>query len=159
MIKNPPTNAGDMSSSPGSGRSPGEGNGNPLQHSCIGSSMDRGTWGATTHGGCKQSDMTEQLGMHQWLGLQASTALGPGLITGQGTKIPQATWSSQRTNKQKGVRSKNLWLPSLALFFSQGAASALSERDPLRQTDRITVFAREISNNHRLSPRQLNVSY
>ena len=57
--------------------------------------------GATTHGGCKQSDMTEQLGMHPWLGLQASTALGPGLITGRGTKIPQATWSSQRTNKQK----------------------------------------------------------
>ena len=35
---------------PGSGRSPGEGNGNPLQYSCLGNSMDRGTWRATVHG-------------------------------------------------------------------------------------------------------------
>ena len=41
MIKNPPANAGDMGSIPGSGRSPGEGNGNPLQYSCLGNPMDR----------------------------------------------------------------------------------------------------------------------
>ena len=35
---------------PGSGRSPGEGNGNPLQYSCLGNPMDRGTWQATVHG-------------------------------------------------------------------------------------------------------------
>ena len=36
VVKNPPVNAGDVSSTPGSGRSPGEGNGNPLQYSCLG---------------------------------------------------------------------------------------------------------------------------
>ena len=46
---------------PGSGRSPGEGNGNPLQYSCLENSMDRGVWRATVHGGGKESGMTEQL--------------------------------------------------------------------------------------------------
>ena len=43
MVKNPPTNAGDVGSILGSGRSPGERNGDPLQHSCLENSMDRGT--------------------------------------------------------------------------------------------------------------------
>ena len=43
-VKNPPANAGDMSSVPRSGRSPGEGNGNPLQCSCQRNPMDRGAW-------------------------------------------------------------------------------------------------------------------
>ena len=42
-------NAGDLGSIPGSGRSPGEGNGNPLQYSCLENSMDRGVWWATVH--------------------------------------------------------------------------------------------------------------
>ena len=50
-------NVGDMGSIPGSGRSPGEGNGNPLQYSCLENSMDRGAWWATVHGVAK----TEQL--------------------------------------------------------------------------------------------------
>ena len=41
-VKNLPANAGNMSSVPQLGRSPGEGNGNPLQYSCLGNSMDRG---------------------------------------------------------------------------------------------------------------------
>ena len=49
VIKNPPANAGDARLIPGSGRSPGEGNGNPLQYSCLGNSIDRGTWWATAH--------------------------------------------------------------------------------------------------------------
>ena len=47
MVKNPPTNAGDirdMGSIPGLGRSPGVGNGNPLQYSCLENPMDGGTW-------------------------------------------------------------------------------------------------------------------
>ena len=44
---------------PGSGRAPGEGNGNPLQYSCLGNSMDRGAWWATVPGGHRESDMTE----------------------------------------------------------------------------------------------------
>ena len=43
-------NAGDLSSTPGLGRSPGEGNGYPLQYSCLENSMDRGVWRATAHG-------------------------------------------------------------------------------------------------------------
>ena len=43
-------NAGDLGSIPGLGRSPGEGNGNALQYSCLENSMDRGTWQATVHG-------------------------------------------------------------------------------------------------------------
>ena len=44
------SNAGDRGSIPGAGRSPGEGNGNPLQYSCLGNPMDRGAWRATVHG-------------------------------------------------------------------------------------------------------------
>ena len=43
-------NAGDLGLIPGSGRSPGEGNGNPLQYSCLENPMDRGAWRATVHG-------------------------------------------------------------------------------------------------------------
>ena len=58
MIKNLPTNAGDGGSVPGSGRSRGEGNGNPLQFSCLGNPRDRGAWQATIHGFTKELDMT-----------------------------------------------------------------------------------------------------
>ena len=46
-------NVGDPGSIPGSGRSPGEGNGNPLQYSCLENPMDRGAWLATVHGVAK----------------------------------------------------------------------------------------------------------
>ena len=44
VVKNPPANAGDSGSIPGSGRSPREGNGNPLQYSCLENPMNGGTW-------------------------------------------------------------------------------------------------------------------
>ena len=53
MVKNPPANAGDprdVGSIPGSGRSPGEGHGNPLQYSGLENLMDRGAWWATVEG-------------------------------------------------------------------------------------------------------------
>ena len=56
-VKNPPANAGHAGSIPGSQRSPGEGHGYPLQYSCLGSPMDRGTWRATVHG-VTESDTT-----------------------------------------------------------------------------------------------------
>ena len=46
VVKNLPANAGDLSSIPGSGRSPEGGNGNPLRYSCLGNPMDRGAWWA-----------------------------------------------------------------------------------------------------------------
>ena len=54
MVNNLPSNAGytrDTDSIPGSGRSPGVGNSNPLQYSCLEDSMDRGVWQATVHAG------------------------------------------------------------------------------------------------------------
>ena len=61
LVKNPPANAGDVSLIPWLTRSPGEGNDNPLQYSCLGNSMDRGAWWATVHGVPKESAMTEWL--------------------------------------------------------------------------------------------------
>ena len=58
VVKNPPADAGDAGSIPGLGRSPGEGNGNLLQYSCLGNHMDRGAWMATVHGVAKEPDMT-----------------------------------------------------------------------------------------------------
>ena len=51
--KAPACNVGDPDSIPGSGRSPGEGNGNPLQHSCLENPMDRGAWQAIVYGVAK----------------------------------------------------------------------------------------------------------
>ena len=47
VVKNPPADAGDVGLIPGWGRSPGDGNGNPLQYSCLENPMDRGAWRAT----------------------------------------------------------------------------------------------------------------
>ena len=59
VIKNPPANAGDTISIPGLGRSPREGNGNPVQYTCLGNPMDRGAW-------------TEESGGLQFMGSQKS---------------------------------------------------------------------------------------
>ena len=55
VIKNLPANSGDVGSVPGSERSPGEGNGHPLQYSCLENPMDRGGYRLW---GCKESNMT-----------------------------------------------------------------------------------------------------
>ena len=52
-------NSGDPGLIPRSGRFPGDGNGNPLQYSCLENPMDRGAWWATVYGASKESDMTE----------------------------------------------------------------------------------------------------
>ena len=61
MVKNLPANARDKrdaGSMPGLGRSPGEGNGNPLWYSCLGNPIDRGAWWAAVQG-LTESDLTE----------------------------------------------------------------------------------------------------
>ena len=58
MVKNLPSIAGDLGSTPVSERSPGERNGNPLQYSCMENSLDRGAQWATVHG-IAESNMTE----------------------------------------------------------------------------------------------------
>ena len=59
-VKESSCNAGDLGLIPGLGRSPGEGTGNPLQYSCLESSMNKGAWRATVHMGYQESDMTEE---------------------------------------------------------------------------------------------------
>ena len=73
-------NAGDLSSIPWLGRSPGEGNGNPLQYSCLENPMDRGAWQATVHGVTKCQ--TRLSGYHThgyityWLSIHQSMDVG-----------------------------------------------------------------------------------
>ena len=57
-VKESACQAGDVGLNPGSGRSPGEGNGNSLQYSCLGNPTDRGAWWATVHRLAKESDTT-----------------------------------------------------------------------------------------------------
>ena len=71
VIKNPPTNAGDMGSISGSGISPGGGNDNPLQYSCLKNPMDRGVCWATVYG-VAESDTSEQLMLSLSLSLYLS---------------------------------------------------------------------------------------
>ena len=58
VVKNPPANAGNVVSVSRLGRSPGEGNGNLLQYSCLENSMDRGVWWVPVHGVAKESGTT-----------------------------------------------------------------------------------------------------
>ena len=58
VVRNPAANAGDVGLTPGSGRFPGDGNGNPFQCYCLETTMDRGAWQATVPGVAKVSDMT-----------------------------------------------------------------------------------------------------
>ena len=58
VVKNLPANAEDVGLNLGSGRSPGKGNGNPLQYSCLENPMDRGAWQPIVHG-VAESDMTQ----------------------------------------------------------------------------------------------------
>ena len=67
MVKNPPANAGDTGdagSIPGLGRSLGEGNGNPLQYSCLGNPIDRGAWCATFLGVAKSDTLSTHTHTH-----------------------------------------------------------------------------------------------
>ena len=59
MVKNPPASPGDGGSIPGSGRSPGGENGNPLQNSCLENPMDKEAWKVTVHGVAEQTQLSD----------------------------------------------------------------------------------------------------
>ena len=88
-------NAADLGLIPGLGRSPGEGNGNPLQYSCLENPMDRGAWRATySPQGCKESDMTEWLTLSllpQMIALLSAISIPP--IFQSSLQIPCSSWS------------------------------------------------------------------
>ena len=66
VVKNPPANAGDAGLIFGSGRSPGDGNGNPLQYSCLGNPMNRGAWWAPVPGATKSRTGLSNWARAQW---------------------------------------------------------------------------------------------
>ena len=86
MVKNPPANAGDVRhvpSIPGMGRSPGEGNSNPLKYFCLENSMDRVAWWVTVHGFAKsQTQLSDRARTHA----RGLLSWGPGRKKGKGPK-------------------------------------------------------------------------
>ena len=107
-------NAQDPGSIPGLGISPGEGNGNPLQYSCLENPMDRGAWQATVHRVTKS-----QTWLNNFTGKEKKSQILPRICTAFPGKRPQSLpavrspdcrhWVS---NSEKGVKAfKKLWVP------------------------------------------------
>ena len=80
MVKEPSCNVGDLGSILELGRSPREGNGNPLHYSCLENTMDGEAWRATVYGARKESDTTEQLTLALFTGriMSPSRVYNPG---------------------------------------------------------------------------------
>ena len=86
VVKNLPANAGDardVGSTPESGRSPGGGNGNPLQYSCLKNLMDRGVWSATVHGVAKSQTRLSTAQQQTTLIMQQTLGQLPGQEQGR----------------------------------------------------------------------------
>ena len=88
-------NVGDLGLIPGLGRSPGEGNGNPLQYSYLENSMDRGASWAIVHGGRKELDITEQLSLFAFKEYQTKRIIPKqGEVNGTSSTFPQQSQDS-----------------------------------------------------------------
>ena len=93
-VKNLPANAQDTGSTPGSGRSPGEGHGTPFQYSCLGNPMDRGAWRATVHAVAEsRTHLSTRACTHHRDG--PSPALVP-LTASQPSEAGRAVWKAAR---------------------------------------------------------------
>ena len=121
-------NAGDPGSIPGLGRSPGEGNGNPLQYSCLENPMDQGAWWATIHGVAKRwtrlSSFTSLQLVVQWLEM---------CLAMQGTWVQFLLWEDPTCCRTAKPTSQNYWahVPH-PLKPAHPRASALKQEKPLR---------------------------
>ena len=92
-------NAGDLSSTPqGLGRSPGKGNGNPLQYSCLENPMDREAWWATVHGVTKIR--------HNWVTFTQVLGLGLGIF-GNGRLVPYSRWGEEPVSKLVSIHPED----------------------------------------------------
>ena len=109
MVKTPSANAGDEGLIPGLGRSSGEGNGDPLQYSCLGNPTDRGTWRAAVQGVTKSCTWLTNsthththnefrqkcISMKQTLSQVALKSVCPGLMSGSLSKLWKSHWLHQ----------------------------------------------------------------
>ena len=103
-------NVGHLSSIPGSGRSPGEENGNPLQYSCLETLTDRGAWRATVHGDANKSDTPEQLILsHQKIIKQNKTSPCSQIKRKEGAPRGAGRKRGRRCVFPGPVCSQNLW--------------------------------------------------
>ena len=123
-------NAGDLGSILGSGRSLGEGNGNPLQYSCLENPMDGGAWWATSPRGCKESDVTEQL---HFLSLQLQCPL---------------VWLHASVDKSRGQsETPTLFLDMTSVFgeVEKGVSEGLHDSD---QTSTLSSYSQDLQPHH-----------
>ena len=91
-------NVGDLGSIPGLGRSPGEGNGNPLQYSSLENPMDRGAWRGYSPCDCKESDTTERL---NWTDGFIPLTLSLCEFTAVGVKWPELNFPQNKKEEKK----------------------------------------------------------
>ena len=123
-----------MSSIPGSDRSPGEENGNPLHYSCLGKPVDRGAWQATVHGVTKEWDMTERL--------NNSRMCDPDMLHSEGPQLcdiipirAQPSSDHEKLPDKCGWRSilQNNWLVLIK------SVKIMKHKDKLRECPRLEV--------------------
>ena len=115
VVKNLPTNAGDIreaGSIPGSGRSPGEGHGQPLQYSCQENPIERRAWWAIVHGFAQSRTWLKQFSMPGWLGFPVAQVVKslprPGFDPWVGKTLWRRKWQSTPvflSGKSHGQRS------------------------------------------------------
>ena len=123
MVKNLPAMQETLPHlNPGSGSSPGGGNGNPLQYSCLENSMDRGAWWATVHRVAKSQDMTERLTFH-FLFPPWDSILEPGPQTGVEPCSYQHIFARPRNLCVSGVSRFSYGLPRADLPTTVGVGS------------------------------------
>ena len=137
VVKNPPANAGDLReavSIPESGRSPGEGNGNPLQYSCLENLLDRGAWWATAHR-VAESEMTGAT----WHASNRQSVLR-GDTTGVASleedldRLPSFSWYHYQRGRQRTKKQDLRSFPPLqALEPQRGLCCIRRRKDPTQQ--------------------------
>ena len=138
VVKNPPANAGDAGSIPGSGRAPGGGNGNLLQYSYLENSMDRGAWQATVHGVAKsQTRLSTAHTLPSWNWVQNSPDLSnrpsisfPPPFDGASPRCHSLTtgpWNSGPSSVDKGMAVPSL-LNTTEVFTTFPSKSAQAVR-------------------------------